>query len=838
MTRLQGLVRQTYIALFTAALASSVSLPTQAGSGGASGQSGIADREIARRMARMEDARQAIEKGDKSFADGDYEAALNQYKGALEAIPVAPATQEWRSLAETKYADACVGLAQDRAKTGRYKEARDLIQEALDTHPGHRGALTLKSRLADPDRYPPALTPEHVRKVQEVERNLQKANSYKDLGDYDNALKVYEEALRTDPYNVAARRGMESVEKRKSNYYNAARDHQRARMIGEVDKAWEASVPVQAAVVNQELGDTKKDSSIVLSQKMKSIRFPRVLFSGATIEEAVEFLRVKSKDIDPDHIGVNIILKAGDTPGGAQISLDLKDVPMQEALRYVTELAGMKFKIEPYAVLVVPITESTTEMITRIYKVPPDFLTFSGGGADAAAPAAPADPFAKPGAAAADTGGPKLLVKKSAKEILSEQGIPFPEGASAVFNPVTSQLVVRNTAPNIDLVETFVDSQTTRTPKQIYITTKFVEVTQKNSDQLGFDWLLGPFSVPGSSRIFGSGGAATSATSSTFPFGNPGAGTGSIGTNSVTSSLRTGTNAITPDSIDGLLSGTPATPTNAPGIFAVSGVLTDPQFQVVMNGLSQKKGVDLMSAPSVTTKSGVRAKVEVIREFLYPTEFNPPQIPQNFGTARTTSLLSGSSSSGGSFPVTPTTPTAFQMKPIGVTMEVDPTVGSDAYTIDLTMSPEVNEFEGFVNYGSPIQTSSTDALGNPTTIVLTENKIPQPVFSTRKLSTSVTVWDGQTVAMGGLIREDVQDVEDKVPLLGDIPYVGRLFQSKAEDHFKRNLMVFVTAKLIDPSGQAIRQQVVSTVTEDSSADQSHPVGLGAGILPPPPAANR
>jgi general secretion pathway protein D len=187
-------------------------------------------------------------------------------------------------------------------------------------------------------------------------------------------------------------------------------------------------------------------------------------------------------------------------------------------------------------------------------------------------------------------------------------------------------------------------------------------------------------------------------------------------------------------------------------------------------------------------------------------------------------------------PVTPTTPTAFQMKPIGVTMEVDPTVGSDAYTIDLTMSPEVNEFEGFVNYGSPIQTGSTDALGNPTTIVLTENRIPQPVFSTRKLSTSVTVWDGQTVAMGGLIREDVQDVEDKVPLLGDLPYVGRLFQSKSEDHFKRNLMVFVTAKLIDPSGQPVRQQVVPTVTEETSVD--HPAALGGGILPPPPAANR
>jgi general secretion pathway protein D len=68
----------------------------------------------------------------------------------------------------------------------------------------------------------------------------------------------------------------------------------------------------------------------------------------------------------------------------------------------------------------------------------------------------------------------------------------------------------------------------------------------------------------------------------------------------------------------------------------------------------------------------------------------------------------------------------------------------------------------------------------------------------------VTVWDGQTVALGGLIREDVQDVEDKLPVMGDLPFVGRLFRSEVEDHFKRNLMIFVTATLIDPAGQRIK----------------------------------
>ena len=156
-----------------------------------------------------------------------------------------------------------------------------------------------------------------------------------------------------------------------------------------------------------------------------------------------------------------------------------------------------------------------------------------------------------------------------------------------------------------------------------------------------------------------------------------------------------------------------------------------------------------------------------------------------------------------SFPVTPANPTAFEMRPVGVTLEVDPVVGADGYTIELNIAPEVVEFEGFINYGSPIQSGAIDALGMPTTIVLTENRIEQPVFASRKLSTAVTIWDGQTVAIGGLIREDVQQTEDKVPFFGDVPLFGRFFKSRAESHFKRNLMIFVKAELIDPSGQRI-----------------------------------
>ncbi|QIF00765.1 hypothetical protein [Roseimicrobium sp. ORNL1] len=180
-------------------------------------------------------------------------------------------------------------------------------------------------------------------------------------------------------------------------------------------------------------------------KKMSRIIFPFVEFNGISVEEAIEYLRIKSKDYDQVESdrakrGVNLIVKPGAAPSTATISLDLKDVPMSEALRYVTELGGMKYKVEPYAVVVVPISDVGTEMYTRTFKVPPDFLTHQE---------------VSPPAGGPDAG---LAARPAANSMLTSNGIPFPEGGSATFIPATSQLIVRNTQSSLDLVESYVNA--------------------------------------------------------------------------------------------------------------------------------------------------------------------------------------------------------------------------------------------------------------------------------------------------------------------------------------------------------------------------------------------
>src|SRR5947199_8386608 len=136
----------------------------------------------------------------------------------------------------------------------------------------------------------------------------------------------------------------------------------------------------------------------------------------------------------------------------------------------------------------------------------------------------------------------------------------------------------------------------------------------------------------------------------------------------------------------------------------------------------------------------------MVGEVRYATQLTPPQVPSITGGGGGTGTVSISV-------VTPTTPTAFESRNTGVTLEVEPVVGPDGVTIDLNLVPQVVEFEGFINYGSPIFAVGVNTVAGITVsapVLLTSNVINQPVFSTRKVTTNVSVWDEQTVVLGRL----------------------------------------------------------------------------------------
>ena len=715
---------------------------------------------------------------------------------------------------------------------GRPASAESVAKSILErsVNPGNRQALEILSNLEQPGIYNKTVTPKFAAKRDEVVKLLREAEGLAQSGRNNEAIKTYEAVLTLDPYNNAARKGMESIQNSNLKYADEAYNETRSRLLWQVEKAWER--PPQKSKQGRSTESSGRSQDIrgtdQIVSKLNTTIISKIELSDSPVSEAIEYLKQKSKDQDPAKKGVNIFLKlgqpapstpvstastpastlppgSGTTPGAAastssepHITISLSNVPLYVALEYIAKLANLKLKIDPFAVSVVPLSELTDVMVTKEYKVPPTFIPQKSldGGA-----------LPQPGASGVpDPNKARVAQRQDAKEYLASQGIEFPLGASANYIPNGSKLVVRNTRDNIDLLDSLVDAAVDVAPSQVDIQTKFLEINQNNIQELGFDWLLGPFSVGGG--VYGSGGGGAPGANATYPFGNPMAGGAAM---SSVGDLRSGNRAISGNSIDALLASQSgaatalADATPAPGIFSIAGVFSEPQFQLVIRALNQKKGVDLMTAPKVTTKSGAEATVKIINEFIYPRQYQPPQIPQS--TANNGSSIIANSANQPPPTITPAFPTDFTKQDLGVILKATPTIGADGYTIDLSLNPKVTDFDGFINYGSPINSvgyrvsPNFPGINEPYAETLTTNTINQPVFSIREVNTFVTVWDGQTVALGGLIREDIQKVQDKVPFLGDMPLAGRLFRSDADQKIKKNLVIFVTPRILNAEGQ-------------------------------------
>ena len=281
-------------------------------------------------------------------------------------------------------------------------------------------------------------------------------------------------------------------------------------------------------------------------------------------------------------------------------------------------------------------------------------------------------------------------------------------------------------------------------------------------------------------------------------------------------------------------------------------------LSLILHMLSQRSDTDLLSAPKVVTKSGENAVIKVVVEYIYPQDYDVQL--QSSGSS------SGSSSSGSSQSaiLAVVEPQNFTMREVGVILDVTPTYSeANGGTIDLELKPQVVDDPIWHNYGMKIpftgnasnssavpdfggiidsMVNAVDKLG--TSLTAEEESIiagrvvdtsmsainnlsnsgkdnmtwydapmEQPWFPVRSIDSKVSITPGSTVVMGGLIREQRKAMDDKVPFLGDLPFIGRLFRSHAEQTIKKNLLIFVTGRLITPSGRELTLNEETPATE-------------------------
>lgn len=788
--------------------------------------SALAQAELQRRAASASEAQELLKKGDEAYESGRWAEAVAAYSGARELLPAAPATAALRDAATERLVLASVEQARHQRRLGDVKGAGETVDRVLDDSVAPDSPLAggMREELDDPIRTNPAATLEHTGDVEEVRLLLYKAEGFTNLGEFDMASRVYEDVLRVDPTNKAARRGMEMVAQYRADYARAAYDETRAAMLSQVDGAWELRVrPTEGVPAELEITGGVGAGRMLMTNKLERILLPIVDFDGVNLREALDFLRQQSVErdtfeLDQGQRGINFVLEIGAPDSEmakrileTKINLQLKNVPLSEVLKYINEATRTVYVAQEFAVAVRPVGADSADLITREYRVPPDFLTSGGAGGEAAAVD---DPFA------ADDGGEGLLARRlSAEEVLKQQGVTFPDGSSATFNAGNSTLRIRNTMANHTMIEEIVAAVTNTEPAMVMVEVRMIRTQERVLEELGFDWLLGEFSLGGSGLTPGTPGAVLSGGAlNPEGFGDVELNPGDYFRRALTAGNRSGNGAIIGDSIDDLLNeqkqGFSRSNARAPGILRVNGRLNNTDVTMLMRGFDQKKGVNMMASPSTVTRSGQQSTVEIIREFIYPEEYEPPELPNTITTPVLVDFGTGDVEVGNPplVPITPATPTSFLTRSVGVVLDVLPTVSADRYYVDLALKPSVTDFDGFINYGTPITSTAPGSigafggLGANSVVEITPNEILMPVFSVMRTETNLTIADGSTVVIGGMLQEKVQKVEDKTKILGDLPVVGRLFQSHAYAPVRTAVVFLVTVKVVDPTGKPFRDR--------------------------------
>ena len=749
------------------------------------------DAKIAAAKNALDEAEQLAELGAYTDAAGLLNAAsasltLNTSTADvlddLENAKAAIVLTEAKALAASGDAKGAEALLEDyRAAGGNSKAAKSLATD-LDRQISNPYDLSIQD-----------ISPEYVAQSKIIRDLLTRGRAQYLNGDYDGATATFKEVEARDTNNTEAKLFQTRIAEILGGIHAQNQYKTREQMLTEVEQGWERpkvfDVNTGAQVVDA--GDSSTQ------RKLSSIIIPQVNFSGMELTRVIETLSELSVEYDPERVGVNIVVLFNREQSNPRVNISLRNLNLDRILQFVTQQVNFAYDVGADAVTVAPSDglDGTSNTITEFFPISRATVIRLTGFRDVGGSSGGSvDPFAAP-----SSGGSSAPSQNDEVEALQvffqSAGVNFDlPGASLAFDG--EQLIITQSRRNLERMRVILRNY--NEVKQVEIESKFLEVQQGDLEELGFDWTVGD----GQQFIVDGQG---------FPaldkYGNPtfdNARVGQTQNRNLSDAFTTGLNASAVR-VNGEIQAVNAAPSltsvidlasRATNAFTATGwSVAGADVDLAIRALSRKSGSDLMSAPKVTVLSGKRATITVAQELRYPESYG--DIESTVSSGGSSNNTTGSSGGGG-ISITAGTPQDFVTRNVGVEMTVTPNVENDD-TISLILEPRVTEFEGFVEYGGP-----SVAIQGDLTVTVPAG-FYQPIFSVREITTEVTVYDGATVVMGGLTRDEVKTVNDKVPILGDIPGLGRLFRSEGESRQKRNLLIFVTANLVSPGGSPARQ---------------------------------
>ena len=791
------------------------------------------EKETAKREQMLAPLQEAFVMSKRLVSDGQSAQGCDRLEKAYAALPETLRETPLALDVKKTLAKLQAVLAEAAAEKNHWPEARRRALASLQYDPQSEKALAqlqqadevLRRGTARGEEVNPALTTTFFDRLSSVRTGLEEAKALRETGQLQKAEERYEDVLQADPFNQVATEGIKKIYQERGLVAEKARDLSNLERRREVREAWNNIYPKSSSAAGGIVvsGALTASPSYALEQKMQKTVIPQVDFSGADLETIRRALISLSRtyDSDPSKGGVNFVVST-DVESPQPVTLKLRQTTLAEVVRYIAQIAGVKARITDIGVTFGPLVEKRPELNSQNFTVSPSFFKgaddkeqgVAGGTLRGAAPAG--------GAGATDA-----LAGQNEQKKLMALGVQFPAGAYAVYNQKTSQLKVVNNQEMLDMIGQLISAAEEQT-LLIQVGLRLVEINQLDLDSITMNSTLGGLpilspvpvglsTVGQSGKTNGSGvGGGTPTASSQRGVNaqlNQIQGVGLLPNNTLQSFLQ-----------QGVLAGTNQTTSYALNTMDLGGtILNGMQFRTMITAVSQKTSANVLANPSIILKRGQKGVIEVTQEFKYVKEYSDPQSSirtintgggggaSNSVTVSANQSVPGPETVIGSFPSQ-----ISDAVPIGVKMGVKPDVTGDNSRVLLELEPSFVDFEGFINYGTQINSAYTQSYFQIPVTIMT-NIINQPVFIRRDLTLpAVEVSDGYTLLLGGLLREDIQKIDEKVPIIGDIPIFGRAFQGKTEQAIKKNTLIFVTPRILDVSGQPLNPTAGSPTTTTAS----------------------
>ena len=783
----------------------------------------MAKIESVRRQLLIKHGRDCLQQGKDNLAVGNWQRAIDKFNDVIRFLPEMDSTRDDILAAETGLGEAYYRIACDLRDKQSWEEAEKNCREARSyQHPKADDLLKeIRDLQTNPPPPPPKVVlprkdqPEYKAQVKDIEERLKLARQYYATGEYDQCEMYTELILRDYPWCPEAIRMLKKLDRAIKRYNYEEREMTRDRMISDVIKTW---VPQNYgndytetdALISSEgegtrgTGSPELTAEMRIRDKMRRIVIPEIDFRQANITDVVVFLGDSSREYDdedvaPEDRGVNFVLDLGDggassapaaavaddpwnapvepvadaNPSGVPaLTIKSRYVSLQSTLDMIMDMSGLKYRIQGNVVMIMPKNKAEGELIHRMYNVLPSIgeRINTIGGSDNQGSGDSGDPFAMSAGTTETTTDWKGFFQKL--------GVNWPDESSVTYMPSIGKLVVKNTATNLATLEQVLGALNV-TPFQVEVEVRFVEVQQTDLTSLGLEWILNDdwemLEHDGDSHLSPAARRRISMRSG---------------------SINSGFNYLSNNANIDINGGNPI----ADNIATFSSILTNPEVSMVIHALANKSNADLLSAPKVVAMNGSQATVKTVVEYIYPTEYDVEMLESEDED--------GNSSYSGAV----VEPQNFFTREVGVILQVTPRVSADGTRIGLDLTPSVVSEPTWKNYGSTYPVWNTNPITGISEAEYVQLMMEQPFFPVRSLATSVEIYNGSTVVMGGMIREERYTEEDKIPFLGDIPILGNLFRYKSEQSTKRNLLIFVTARLVDPAGRKVKNDSSSLVS--------------------------